>query len=387
MAQNKLIRVMLSSRIRTRVDVDGEGEGVEISVARQRLKEALEKQTLFGLERLFEVWTSESPEDQSIGRIEGAWKKSLEQVRDADVVLLLYTGEAGWTPPSQTLGICHAEFLEAWNRERPKLKVVRVLNPRLEPRDPAEMARDDQFKADFERYNPVSPEAATVDEIVDLGCRQVWEAVAQLVSLGRREARRGEYAAGAPLDWNRLDFAHRKQEMEAALGEYFIRRKRDAPVKGKDNCYVLPLNEHPVLFVCHGIPAALTVATAREMVGQPFLKDHDYVDLPRRRGEKRPAGPVHLIACQQTVTEAQARRQLGFPDATIVKADFGVYVADEVQKIQMVFLANCRDAATTRDAAGKLFDWLADTGEAALLSRRAEGRRKIVRAILDHLAD
>ena len=83
-----------------------------------------------------------------------------------------------------------------------------------------------------------------------------------------------------------------------------------------------------MLFVCHGIPAALAAATAREMVGQPFLKDHAYVDLPRRRREKPAAGPVHLIACRKTVTEAQAMRQLGFPDATIVKADFGVYVAD-----------------------------------------------------------
>ena len=212
------IRVMLSSRIRTQVEVGGEEGGVEISVARRRLKETLEQQTLFDLP-LFEVWTSESPGDQALGRIEGAWRKSLSQVREADVVLVLYTGEAGWTPPNQTLGICHAEFLEAWNGERPKLKVVRVLNPRLARRDQAEMDRDQRFQADCNRYNPVSPEAATVEDIVTLGCRQAWEVVAQLVGLGRREARRGEYSAGAPLDWSRFDFAHRKKEMEKALGD------------------------------------------------------------------------------------------------------------------------------------------------------------------------
>jgi hypothetical protein len=181
-----------------------------------------------------------------------------------------------------------------------------------------------------------------------------------------------------------MDFAGRKKEMELALGRYFIDKRANARVAGKDNCYVLPLDGHPVLFVCHGIPAALTVATAREMVGQPFLKDHTYVQLSHRRG-KQPAGPVHLIACQKTATEAQAMRQLGFPDATIVKADFGIYVADDVQKIQMMFLAHCRDKVTTQDAAGKLFDWLESSGEAARLAERAEGRRKIVRAILDQL--
>lgn len=384
MAEYKRIRVMLSSRIRTRVDTGTKVGGVEISEARQSLKETLENQTLFGL-RLFEVWTSESPDDQGLGLTEGAWKKSLAQVREADVVLVLYTGEAGWAPPNKNQGICHAEFLEAWNGERPKLKVVRVLDPVLAPRDKEESARDKRFQADFDRYIPVSPEAATVDDIVTRGSRQVWEAVAQLVGLGRREARRGEYSTGAPLDWNRMDFARRKKEMELSLGRYFTDKRADARVAHKDNCYVLPLDGHPVLFVCHGIPAALTVPTAREMVGQPFLKDHDYVELAHKRS-KQPAGPVHLIACQKGITEAQAMRQLGFPDATIVKADFGVYVADEVQKIQMMFLANCRDEATTQDAAGKLFDWLESSGEAARLADRAEGRRKIVRAILDQLA-
>lgn len=383
MAQYKRIRVMISSRIRTRIDSTTVGGGIAISEARLRLKQTLEDARLFDLPP-FEVWTSEAAGDASLGLTDAAWDESVRRAREADIVLVLYTGEAGWAAPHRDLGICHAEYLEAWNGERAKLKVMRLLDAALEPRQPDETGRDDRFKAEFERNNPTSPEARNVDEIVELGSRQVWEAVAQLVELGRREARRGEYAHGAPLDWSRLDYAHRKQKMEQALGRYCIDQRSDARVPDKTNCYVLPVGNQPVLFICHGIPAALSVSTAREMVGQPFLKDHTYVELSHRRRNK-PAGPVHLIACQKGVTEAQAMRQLGFPDATIVKADFGVYVADAVQKIQMVFLANCRDESTTLDAAGKLFAWLDDTGEAALLARRAEGRRKIVRAILDHL--
>ena len=62
---------------------------------------------------------------------------------------------------------------------------------------------------------------------------------------------------------------------------------------------------------------------------------------------------------------------LGFPDATIVTGSFGVYVADNVQKIQLCLIANCRDESSTRHGLQKLFDWLVQTGEDALLAKRA----------------
>jgi methyl coenzyme M reductase subunit C-like uncharacterized protein (methanogenesis marker protein 7) len=79
-------------------------------------------------------------------------------------------------------------------------------------------------------------------------------------------------------------------------------------------------------------------------------------------------------------------KQLGFPDATIVVAPFGVYVADPVQKIQMIFLANCRDATTTRHALTRLVEWLDATGEEDNLVRRAKGRGRIVAAIREEAA-
>jgi hypothetical protein len=88
-------------------------------------------------------------------------------------------------------------------------------------------------------------------------------------------------------------------------------------------------------------------------------------------------GPVHVIACQKGVTEAQAVRQLGFPDAVVVSAPFGVYVADDVQKIQMVFIANCRDETTTRHNVQAFLNWLTEQGEAQYLVQRAMQRREI----------
>jgi hypothetical protein len=58
----------------------------------------------------------------------------------------------------------------------------------------------------------------------------------------------------------------------------------------------------------------MSVAAAREVVGQPHLSDHAlYDNLKKPHG-----GPVHLIACHKGATEAQARTMLGFPDATVV---------------------------------------------------------------------
>ena len=51
-------------------------------------------------------------------------------------------------------------------------------------------------------------------------------------------------------------------------------------------------------------------------------------------------GPVHVIACHKTATESQAARLLGFPDATLVSAPFGIFAADPVQKVQFAFITN-----------------------------------------------
>jgi len=90
---------------------------------------------------------------------------------------------------------------------------------------------------------------------------------------------------------------------------------------------------------------------------------------------------VHIIACHKSVTENQAVGLLGFPDATIITPPFGVYVADNIQKVQLVFLANCRDESSTRYAVQRFFDWLNRSGEATYLADRARGRKAIVRRL------
>jgi hypothetical protein len=375
MADFKKIRIMISSRCSSLV-ADGEQQ-VSMTVVRKRLHDRLRDEPLLG-EALFEVWISDNAPDQSQGDLDTAWNRSLEEVRKADVVLALYTGEAGWAPKSGEIGICHAEFQEVWNNGPARLKVVRVLEVTFPARkSAAETKADRTFQEYFQTLNPTSPEARNADDVVARSLEALREAVASLVKLGGREARKGRFAYGTALDWSRLDFGARKQAMEEALGEA-LRDLGASPLSSVAGGWDWPLADESLLTIVHGLPAAFGVAAARELVGQPFLRDHGY----DASGEAPSlAGPVHLVACLKTVSESQAMRQLGFPDATIVAAPFGVYVADKVQKIQMVFLANCRDATTTRHALTRLVEWLDSTGEEANLVSRARGRRRIVAAV------
>jgi hypothetical protein len=144
---------------------------------------------------------------------------------------------------------------------------------------------------------------------------------------------------------------------------------------------ILKIAAKSILVVCHAIPYALTVSRAFEQTGQPFLLDHQH--LPRLTGSR--IGPIHLVGCYKEVTEAQARRLLGFPDTTIVVAPFGVYVADDVQKIQLIFVKQCRDDTSTRHGTQRLFDWLDQTHEDQNLVSRAASRKKIIKAIASEL--
>jgi hypothetical protein len=141
------------------------------------------------------------------------------------------------------------------------------------------------------------------------------------------------------------------------------------------------MDGHEILCEPHAIPAALTVGPARDLVGQPFLRDHLLAtNLAGKRG-----GPLHIIACHKNATESQASKLLGFPDATMVAAPFGVFVADRVHKVQFAFITNCRDDTNTRHGLQRFLEWLSQTGEEGLLARRAVARARIVRAIAEEL--
>jgi hypothetical protein len=353
------IRIMISSRC------NDSFAGQPLSASRARLQKAIEDARIFN-QRVFEVWINEragpAPATQNW------WQWCLEQARNCDLLVVLYNGCSGSSlMPSQGVGICHAEFAEAMASAPDKVRLVR-----LEPAQAARSATDRAFADDIARYRLFSVAARTAAELDGAVQQSVLDGLRDLALKGARETRRGVAFFGPALQWSRLDYAGRREAMRTTMAAQLSQ----GAYRQGETTVVTQIDGENVLAVCDAIPAALSVAQAREMVGQPFLRDH--LLAPRLKGI---AGPVHFIACHKGVTEAQAIRQLGYPDVTVVSPPFGVYVADEVQKIQMIFLRDCKDATTTQSRVEEAREWLDRSQEAPELRRRAHERALIVQQI------
>ena len=366
MASPTQIRVMISSRCNDPV-IPG-GHAGTFTDLRRTLKGKLEGEKLFG-SQLFDVWINEDapPAEGS----SDAWEACLEQVRRADIVIVLYNGNSGWAKEGGEVGICHEELATALSTAPAKVRIIGLPVPAM--KGPGN-ERNKRFQKYVELQARFWRTAKDGDEAIKLAEASLREAVADMVQLGGREAKKGKFTAGEALDWSRLNFSKRRDMIKSTLRDALSSRQGS---EIKQSHVFVRVEEKPVLMVCDGIPAAMSVAAAREMVGQPFLRDHELADV--LVGDR--VGPVHVIGCHRSVSEAQAMRQLGFPDATIVSPPFGVYVADPVQKIQLLFLTNCRDDTGTRHAVQRAFEWLLQSGEGPMLTTRAEGRTRIVKAI------
>jgi len=366
MASPTQIRVMISSRCNDPVILGGNTR--TFTDLRRKLKEELEGEKVFG-SQLFDVWINEDapPGEGSID----AWEACLEQVRRADILIVLYNGNSGWAKEGGEVGICHEELATALSTAPAK---VRMISLPVQPAKGPGSDRNKRFQKYVESQARFWRTAEDGDDAIKIAKASLREAVAEMVQLGGREAKKGKYTVGEALDWSRLDFSRRRDIIKSTLRDALASRQGS---EIKESHLFVRVDEKPVLMVCDGIPAAMSVAAAREMVGQPFLRDHELAGV--LVGDR--VGPVHVIGCHRSVSEAQAMKQLGFPDATIVSPPFGVYVADPIQKIQLLFLANCRDDTGTRYAVQRAFEWLFQSGEGPMLTKRAEGRARIVKAI------
>ena len=368
MAHRKL-RLMISSRCKTKFPPDGD----ELSEIRKKLKKEIEEEEYFG-KPLVDVWISEEETESGTST---SWEACMKEASNCDIFISLLDGDAGWQQDGSGIGICHAEFETAYTNSPGKVRVISLIddNGKLKPKS----GPDEEFLKAVENANLL--EARNIKDAHGLNERAkdlVRELVLQLAHEGAREVKKSGPNTGQALDWSRLNFAAREKEMVGVLVDS-LRKKDNAEPDNK--WVVLPVSDERVLFHPWAIPAAFSIPAAREIVGQPFLRDHEISgSLNDDIG-----GPVHIIACQKNVTEAQAMRLLGFPDATIVSGSFGVYVADNIQKIQLCLISNCRDPGSTKHGLQKFFDWLQRTGEDKPLAKRALSRAKILKAIAGEL--
>jgi len=368
MALSSKLRVMISSRCD---DDFPTGKGAtKLSDIRKELKKDLEDSQFLG-KHMIEVWINEDTPPQP--GTKDSWEVCLKAAKDCDILISLSNGNSGWANTGSDIGICHAELMTALSEAPEKVRLIDLGNIKTDNTPSGQ--RNESFQKyvgtqSLFRGGKVTSKQTLKDRVNEA----IQDAILRLAQSGVRVASTGAYYKGQALDWSRLDFKKRRMEIVAVLKTVMMGRKG---TKVEGDYHIVEIAGKDILIIPDAIPAALTVGPAKEMVGQPFLGDYKLAEVLK---EKR-GGPIHIIGCNKTATEAQALKLLGFPDATVVNAPFGIFVADQVQKIQFVFIKNCRDESTTRHGVQRFFEWITQTREDTALAETAEARARIVKAI------
>ena len=379
MAKSEQIRVMISSRCKARIEF--EGKQVWLTELRERLKKEIESLAFWPMqEKLFDCWINEPSSGSDIR--ETWWERSINETKGADIVIVLYNGEAGGGIKDGPLGICHAE-LDAVLTDSKKVRIIPL--PLADPsKDKAQLGRDEAFREFVKNLEVFAPPVETGEELIERVRQEIRDLVVSLVQNAAITPDLSKSNVGKALEWHRMSYAEREKAMRAQLRKDLKAIAGTKPGKakfGEDEWVTmwLWLGGKRVLSVLHAVPAGLSQSAAREMVGQPFLMDHTLHDqLADGDG-----GPLHLVACYKGATESQALKMLGFPDATVVPGRFGLHVADSVQKIQIVLLRNCQSPTATTHAISTWLEWLKRSAEEAEVVKRAVARKRIIDAIAE----
>jgi len=370
MAKSSKLQVMISSRCKDNFPAGP--NGVPLSDIRKEIRKEIEALKIFR-RQIFEVWINE--ESPPKGGDWDSWEWCLDFAKGCDIFISLYNGDAGWS--NGGIGICHAELEAAFNRAPAKVRLINI--DFVPPKKGSKDQKNLLFKRYVDRQNFFSNgKIDTVKKLKDVIKQAVYDALLALAKAGVREASKGRFYRGEALDWSHLDLRTRKEKMCEILKDAIIQRE-DSSEKGND--LIVKFDNTDCLIVVNAIPAAFSIGEAKEMVGRPFLRDYELASsLTRGRG-----GPVHVIACHKNVTETQAIKLLGVTDATVVSAPFGIFAAENISKVQLVLIANCRDETTTRHSVQRFFEWIVQSREDRLVAKRARSRAKIVSIISKEL--
>jgi hypothetical protein len=375
------IRVMISSRNKDLIP-DKKGS-IPLEEIRKSLQKELQEGSFCG-QQILEVWINE--EAGAADGTEDAWQFCMDQIDQADLVIVIYNGQAGWTQfPRGGIGICHAEFHHAWRYSPSKVRLIGLQfenDANLKLIGPEEVSQkskaNKRFKDEIERIRIFQDFASDSDSLKAAVKLAIASGITKLVHYASREGHRGKDYWGGPLDWSRLNYAQRKKEIEKSAIA-FLKSIGGTSLIGKN--IVLELSGQKVLFQIHGIPAAFGVPEARELVGRPYLHEHESLAT-----KEKLLGPVHVLACHKKCTEAQLTKFMGHPDLFMVQAPFGYFVADQTSFVQAFFLLDCVDDVSTRLSFQRLFDWMKESGEFQRIIDRAASRSRILQTIINEIA-
>lgn len=378
------IKVMISSRNNDPIPSRG-GRTVSLLDVRRELWSTLEAESFCG-QKILKVWINEEAGGLSGGV--STWEDCRKALENNHIVVVIYNGEAGWSFKDRGNGICHEEVKYTHDHFPSKLCLIDVSKAyaTVRPAGPDDTKREERnrdfaaFITDLQFWMRRADDDEDLKEKVRFA---VADKVSELAIAGSR-GRKGRYFFGSPLDWSRLSYQERKEQIEKTLIEVLDTQYDLQPPAPEANAedeprgMVWTVPGGPLLLLVHGVPSSFSIAEARELVGRPYLLDHTSLAA---RGDGDLAGPVHLIACHKNCTESQIFSFMGHPDVYIVQAPFGFFAADLSSFAQTFFLTDCRDRSDTSWALKEMFDWIAKAAEQDEIVARARSRQRILKAV------
>jgi hypothetical protein len=354
----KPIRIFLSSRCNTILNIAGN----EISMldVRRSIKDALEAELIL-TNRAFDVYTNESNYSGQGNGVQNSYEECFKALKASNLIVILYTGEAGWVPVDSNMGICHQEF-EHSSRFFSSL----TLNINLKKYRIGDPQRFDQiFDEQISRVNSTTPDASSPEQLKERIMEIINDFIKEKVheSIASYKSQVATTPVDRPsIDWSHFTYSERVDEITKALNESL-----------SDQSIQMNKQYNKVW----AIPDNMSVADARNLIGRPF--NHEIKDF--QAVSKKEAGVVHIIGVYGSATETQVKNMLGFPDVAVNKGKFGFYLWEKTSHIQMVFLVKCINRNAISHQLTLFYQWLESTNERVALLDRAKRRFKILKTM------
>lgn len=358
------IKIFLSSRVDTQINF---GKKYKLENLRDFIQKEIEKERLLGKQSFEIVMHDENNFD---GYFSNNWyQKCIDAMRACHLIVILYSGEAGYSQKNKaTNGICHKEFLiaiEEFGKLSFGINISQFCKPqvtdKLGERKNKAFSDNINYSGRFLHHLSASSKKEFEEQVIDIIKSQMRLRLFDSIETQKIQSK-GSNLFKSTLDWSKLNYAERINELKQLLEDAIKdETKLDSIIKQY-----------------HAVPDNMSVADARNRIKRPFLEEHDEV---KNNTLKR--GVLHFVAVYGSVSEIQAKNLVGYPDLTVIKAPFGLYLWDKIRHIQMFFFHKCINSEKIGTRITELNNWLSESQELANILNRAKARYLINKVILE----
>jgi G:T-mismatch repair DNA endonuclease (very short patch repair protein) len=332
---------------------------------RKFVKAELEKERFLD-EKIFDVIINEDGFEADF--TQDAFNACLKKVSEADVIIILYNGDAGWAPDRKRYvnGICHEEYLTAVNNHPGMTFGIDISGHFTKAKyNLYQLERNKSFQEDvksiyrFKEYSTAKNAADLQNYILKLIKANI-KSSSERAFKAKKQMDLSNTIFGKTLDWSKLNYKQRVTELIDVSKTVF-----------KDfNPFKEIIVEHNV------VPDNMSVSDARNYIKRPFLYEQETI-----KNSKLKKGVVHLISIYGNATETQLKNLVGHPDLSVIKTEFGYYLWEQSTHIQIFFLINCKNPNTIKTRVQQVEIWLISSKEITKIQQRSSARFSILKAI------